>query len=505
MEIYDLPAHKLAELMHNGEISATELTRAVYSRISDVEQDIQAYVTITEDQAIAAAGALDAQRKAGKSLGPLAGIPVGLKDNICTKGVRTTCSSRILENFTPSYNATIVDKLEAAGGVITGKLNLDEFAMGSSTENSAFFPTRNPWNLSCVPGGSSGGPAAAVAAGEAVYALGSDTGGSLRQPAAYCGIVGMKPTYGLISRNGVVGFASSLDQVGPLTKDVRDCALTLNLIAGHDPLDATSAVLPVTDYTSFLGNKIEGIRIGVPREFFSKDLDSRVADAVKKGIKQLEDLGAHTDECSFPHAEYAHPAYYIIATAEASSNLARFDGVRYGYRSLSKDGGDLDLAAMYLQTRSEALGAEVKRRIMLGTFALSSGYYDAYYLKASKVRTIIRDDFARLFEKFDILVSPTTNAPAFRFGERADDLLTLYRSDLYTTSVNLAGIPALSVPCGFAEGLPVGLQLIGPAFAEGKLLQTAYAFEQSNSYHLARPPLKGRNAETSTKNSPGRE
>lgn len=492
MEIYELTAHELAEYIQKGELSAEEVTRAVFSRIHEVEEDVQAYVTLTEEAAYTQARRVDGQKLAGQNPGPLAGIPVGIKDNICTKGVRTTCSSRMLENFVPPYNATVIDKLEAAGAVITGKLNMDEFAMGSSTENSAFFPTRNPWNLECVPGGSSGGPAAAVAAGEAIYALGSDTGGSIRQPASLCGIVGMKPTYGLVSRYGLVAFASSLDQIGPFTKDVRDCALVLNAIAGHDPRDSTSAPNPLPDYTSFLTGEIRGVKIGVPREFFGEGLDPGVEETVRKAIDKLAELGAIIEECSFPYVEYALPAYYIIAPAEASSNLARYDGVCYGYRAMPEKGEKYDIIEMYMKTRSEGFGPEVKRRIMLGTYALSSGYYDAYYLKALKVRTLIRDDFNRLFERFDVLVSPTSPTPAFRLGEKADDPLSMYLSDIYTIPVNLAGIPALSLPCGFVDGLPVGLHLMGPAFGEGILLKVAYAFEQNTSYHRARPPLEGK-------------
>ncbi len=489
MEIYELTAHELSEYIRKGELSAEEVTRAVFSRIHEVEKDIQAYVTLTEEMAYAQARRIDERRRAGEELGPLAGIPVGIKDNICTKGIRTTCSSRMLENFVPPYNATVIERLEAAGAVITGKLNMDEFAMGSSTENSAFFPTRNPWDLERVPGGSSGGPAAAVAAGEAVYALGSDTGGSIRQPASLCGIVGLKPTYGLVSRYGLVAFASSLDQIGPLTKDVRDCALVLNAIAGHDPKDSTSAPNEVPDYTSFLTGEIKGVRIGVPREFFGEGLDPRVEETVRKAIDRLAHLGAEVEECSFPYVEYALPVYYIIAPAEASSNLARYDGVCYGYRAVPERGERYDIIEMYMKTRSEGFGAEVKRRIMLGTYALSSGYYDAYYLKALKVRTLIKNDFDRLFERFDVLVSPTSPTPAFRFGEKAGDPLSMYLSDIYTIPVNLAGIPAISLPCGFVEGLPVGLQIMGPAFGEGAILNVAYAFEQDTPYHKARPAV----------------
>lgn len=487
MEIFDFTAHELAAIFRKGEISSEEITRAVFDRIREVEGRVHAYVTLTEEEALAAARNVDARKQKGDAFGPLAGIPAGLKDNICTRGIRTTCSSRMLENFIPPYDATVVKKLVSSDAVFTGKLNMDEFAMGSSTENSAFFATRNPWCLDCVPGGSSGGAAAAVASGEAVYALGSDTGGSIRQPASFCGIVGLKPTYGLVSRFGLVAFASSLDQIGPLTKDVKDCALVLNAIAGHDPLDSTSVPGSVPDYTSFLNGEVKGMKIGLPREFFGKGLNPGVGEVVKNALKKLEELGAVIEECSFPHAEYAVPCYYIIAPAEASSNLARYDGVRYGYRAVPEDGKQYDIVEMYKKTRSEGFGPEVKRRIMLGTYALSSGYYDAYYLKALKVRTLIRKDFEKMFEKFDIVASPTSPTPPFKFGEKSDDPLTMYLSDVYTIPVNLAGIPAISVPCGFIDGLPVGLQLMAPAFEEGRLLRVAYAFEQSTNYHLKRP------------------
>ncbi|MDH7576995.1 MAG: Asp-tRNA(Asn)/Glu-tRNA(Gln) amidotransferase subunit GatA [Bacillota bacterium] len=495
MELFQLTAHELAEMLKKNEISAEEITRSVFERIHAVEDQVRAYVTVTEEAAYQKARGIDGEKREGKGAGPLAGIPAGLKDNFCTRGVRTTCSSRMLENFVPPYSATVVEKLAAAGAVFTGKLNMDEFAMGSSTETSAFFQTRNPWNLDCVPGGSSGGAAAAVAAGEAVYALGSDTGGSIRQPASFCGIVGLKPTYGLVSRFGLVAFASSLDQIGPLTKDVRDCALVLNAIAGHDPLDSTSVPGPVPDYTSYLASDIKGVKVGVPREFFGEGLDPGVKEVVQAAVNQLAQLGAVVEECSFPHAEYALPCYYIIAPAEASSNLARYDGVRYGFRATPEKGGNYDLLEMYMRTRSEGFGPEVKRRIMLGTYALSSGYYDAYYLKALKLRTLIKQDFNRLFDQFDVVVSPTSPTPPFRFGEKAGNPLVMYLSDVYTIPVNLAGIPALSLPCGFVEGLPVGLQIMAPAFGEGTLLKVAHAFEQSKPYHLARPRLKGEAAE----------
>jgi aspartyl-tRNA(Asn)/glutamyl-tRNA(Gln) amidotransferase subunit A len=491
MEICEFTAHQLADLIRKGEVSSEEVSNAVFERIDLVENDVQAYVTLLRDNVLAEARVLDSKMREGKDAGRLAGIPVGLKDNLCTKGVRTTCSSRMLENFIPPYNAAVVEKVHDQGAVILGKLNMDEFAMGSSTEFSAFFPTRNPWDLSRVPGGSSGGAAAAVAAGEAICALGSDTGGSIRQPASFCGIVGMKPTYGLVSRYGLVAFASSLDQVGPLTRDVRDCALLLNIIAGHDPLDSTSAPVKIPDYTSFLTGEIKGKRIGVLSEMFGEGIDPAVAETVKKGIAKLEELGAVVEECSFPHADYAVPVYYIIAPAEASSNLARFDGVRYGYRAGSEAGTEPDLLDLYMKTRSEGFGPEVKRRIMLGTYALSSGYYDAYYLKALQVRTLIRDDYRRLFRKFDLLVSPTAPSLPFPLESELDDPLALYLADIYTIPVNLAGLPAISVPCGFAGGLPVGMQLIAPAFQEGELLQAAHAFEQNTPYHEMRPPVQG--------------
>jgi aspartyl-tRNA(Asn)/glutamyl-tRNA(Gln) amidotransferase subunit A len=408
MEIFDLTAHQLAEMMEKGKITCQEITGAVLARIRQVDEDIRAYVTVTEEEALAAAQAVDQRRKDGEKLPPLAGIPLGLKDNICTRGVRTTCSSRMLENFIPPYSATIVEKLNNCGAVVTGKLNMDEFAMGSSTEFSAFFPTHNPWDLECVPGGSSGGPAAAVAAGEAIFALGSDTGGSARQPASFCGIVGMKPTYGLVSRSGVVPFASSLDQVGTLTKDVRDCALVLNVIAGHDPRDTATVSVDIPDYTTYLTGNIKGKRIGVPKELSGDGLDPRVAEVFKKALEKLEELGAIVDECSFPHAASAVPAYHIIAPAEASSNLARFDGVRYGYRSVPEEGAEYDLEEMYMKTRGEGFGPEVKRRIMMGTYVLSSGCYEKYYLKALKVRTLIRNEYQRLFQEYDLLVTPTS-------------------------------------------------------------------------------------------------
>ncbi|GAF25200.1 Asp-tRNAAsn/Glu-tRNAGln amidotransferase A subunit and related amidases [Moorella thermoacetica Y72] len=484
MELYYLTAHELSDLLNRKEISSEEATAAIIDRIEAVDGRVQAYLTRTAEQALEEARAVDAARARGETLGPLAGVPMALKDNLCTEGVRTTCSSRMLADWVPPYDATVVRRLKEAGAVMLGKLNMDEFAMGSSTENSSFFPTRNPWDLERVPGGSSGGAVAAVAAGEAYFALGSDTGGSIRQPASFCGVVGMKPTYGRVSRYGLVAFASSLDQIGPITRDVTDCALVLEAIAGHDPLDSTSADLPVPDYRSALKPEVKGLKIGVPREYFGAGMEPEVAAIVRRAIAKLEELGAVCEETSLPHTEYALPAYYLVAPAEASSNLARYDGVSYGLRVPGKD-----ITEMYMNTRSQGFGPEVKRRIMLGTYALSSGYYDAYYLKALKVRTLIRRDFETAFEKYDLLATPTSPTVAFRLGEKAGDPLAMYLSDLCTIPINMAGLPALSLPCGFSQGLPVGLQLIGRPFAEATLLQAAYAFEQSTEYHRRRPEL----------------
>ncbi|OIQ08963.1 glutamyl-tRNA(Gln) amidotransferase subunit A [Moorella thermoacetica] len=484
MELFYLAAHELSDLLNRKEISSEEATAAIIDRIEAVDGRVQAYLTRTAEQALEQARAVDAARARGETLGPLAGVPMALKDNLCTEGVRTTCSSRMLADWVPPYDATVVRRLKEAGAVMLGKLNMDEFAMGSSTENSSFFPTRNPWDLERVPGGSSGGAVAAVAAGEAYFALGSDTGGSIRQPASFCGVVGMKPTYGRVSRYGLVAFASSLDQIGPITRDVTDCALVLEAIAGHDPRDSTSADLPVPDYRSALKPEVKGLKIGVPREYFGAGMEPEVAAIVRRAIAKLEELGAVCEETSLPHTEYALPAYYLVAPAEASSNLARYDGVSYGLRVPGKD-----IIEMYMNTRSQGFGPEVKRRIMLGTYALSSGYYDAYYLKALKVRTLIRRDFEAAFEKYDLLATPTSPTVAFRLGEKAGDPLAMYLSDLCTIPINMAGLPALSLPCGFSQGLPVGLQLIGRPFAEATLLQAAYAFEQSTEYHRRRPEL----------------
>jgi len=463
-----------------------ELTEAVFARIEKVEDKVRAFVTLTKEEAIKQARAADERIKNKDGVTPLTGIPLAIKDNFCTRGILTTCSSKILANHLPAYDATVVHKIKAAGGVILGKTNMDEFAMGSSTENSGLHPTHNPWDLKSVPGGSSGGSAAAVAADEAVLATGSDTGGSIRQPAAFCGVVGMKPTYGRVSRYGLVAFASSLDQIGPITKDVSDNALLLNFLAGHDDKDSTSVDLPVPDYQKSLVDNIKNVRIGFIQELLGKGIDAEIKEIFKSAMKKLEELGAKIIEISMPNYEYAVAAYYLIAPAEASSNLARFDGVKYGHRTREAK----DLLTMYNNTRAEGFGNEVKRRIMLGTYALSAGYYDAYYLKALKVRTLIKQDFEKAFGQCDLLISPVTPSVAFKLGEKAADPLAMYLSDIATIPVNLAGLPAISIPCGFSKNLPVGLQIIGKAFAEETILRAAYTFEQNTDWHKRKPPLE---------------
>ncbi len=483
-ELYRLTVHEAHRLLVKGEITSVELTRSVLERIEAVEDRVRAFITVTADLALEQAAEADRRIRAGQA-GPLTGIPMQLKDVIVTRGIRTTCGSRILENFVPIYDATVARRLAEAGAVLVGKGNMDEFAMGSSTENSAFFPTRNPWDLERVPGGSSGGSAAAVAADECIYALGSDTGGSVRQPAALCNVVGLKPTYGRVSRFGLIAFASSLDQIGPLTKDVEDCALVLNAIAGHDPHDATTVDVPVPDYTKFLVPDLKGLRLGVPAEYY-EGIQPEVKDVLMAAIRVLADLGAEIIwDVSLPHTRYALPCYYIIAPSEASSNLARYDGVKYGYSYFEAE----DVWDAMMKTRQYGFGPEVKRRIMLGTYALSAGYYDAYYLKAQKVRTLIRADFDRAFERVDALVTPTSPTVAFRLGERTQDPIQMYMSDICTIPVNIAGICGLSVPAGFADGLPVGMQLIGRAFDEGTLLRVGYAYQQATDWHRRRPPL----------------
>ncbi len=484
MELYRLGIHDLQHMLEKKEISAAELASSVYGRIEAVDEKIKAYVTVTRDEGSEMARAADRDRASGKS-GPLLGIPIAVKDNMCTKGIRTTCSSRILENFLPPYESTVTSRLIENGYVLTGKTNLDEFAMGSSTENSGFYTTRNPWDTGRIPGGSSGGSAAAVAADECAAALGSDTGGSIRQPASLCGVVGMKPTYGRVSRYGLVAFASSLDQIGPITKNVRDCAVLMNVISGRDPRDSTSAPVAVPDFTAVIGKDISGLKIGIPKEYFIEGLDPDVEAAVKEAVRKLESLGAVSAEVSLPHTGYAVATYYVLATSEASSNLARYDGVKYGFRAEGRD-----LIDMYMKSRAQGFGPEVKRRIMLGTYALSSGYYDAYYKKAQQVRTLIKNDFENAFKKVDVIVTPTSPTAAFRLGEKTEDPLQMYLADIFTISVNLAGVPGISVPCGFTSGgLPVGLQLIGRHFDEETLLRASYAYEQSTEWHKKKPAL----------------
>lgn len=486
MPLHELAAHELHQKLKAREITSVALTQSVYDRISAVEQQVQGYITLTKDIAFEQAEAADAGFKRGEEMQPLAGIPIAVKDVICTKDVLTTCGSKILHNFVSPYDATVMTKIRHQGFVMIGKTNMDEFAMGSSTENSAFKITRNPWNLDTIPGGSSGGSAAVVAADAAICALGSDTGGSIRQPAALCGVVGMKPTYGRVSRYGLVAFASSLDQIGPFSKDVTDCALMLNAICGHDPMDSTSVNRPDTDFTQSLVNGISGIKIGIPKEYFIEGLDADVEARVRDAIEVLRGCGAIIEEISLPHTEYAIATYYIIAPAEASANLARYDGVRFGFRASNAE----NLIDMYRKTRSQGFGEEVKRRIMLGTYALSSGYYDAYYLKAQKVRTLIKSDFDSAFEKVDVIAAPTSPTPAFEVGERTDDPLQMYLSDILTTPASLAGIPAISMPCGLTHsGLPVGLQIIAPAFEENKILRVAYTYEQHTGRHQKKPNL----------------
>jgi len=484
LELYELTIHEAQELLREGEISAVELTQAIIERIVEVDNQVKAYLTITPELALEQAREADRRRAAGEDH-PLLGIPLAIKDIICTKGVPTTCGSRILENFIPPYNATVIEHLRRRGAVILGKTNMDEFAMGSSTENSGFFPTHNPWDLSRVPGGSSGGSAAALAAGECLGALGSDTGGSVRQPAAFCGVAGLKSTYGRVSRYGLVAFASSLDQIGPLGKDVTDCAIMLQAIAHYDPCDSTSVDVPAPDCAEALIPDIRGMRVGVPKEYFVEGMQPEVEAAVRAAIDKIANLGAEVDEVSLPHTEYSLPAYYLIAPAEASANLARYDGVKYGYSRPEVE----DVWDAYRQTRQGGFGPEVKRRIMLGTYALSAGYYDAYYLKAQKVRTLIKRDFDEAFKKFDVLVAPTSPTVAFKIGEKVDDPLQMYLSDVFTLSLNLAGICGISIPCGFADGLPVGLQIMGDAFSEEAVLRVAYAYEQATEWHKRKPVL----------------
>ena len=484
MDLHRLTIHELHNLLVKKEVTSREATEALYKRIKAVDKKIGAYLLLTEEEAFRQADQVDHQVAKGEEIGDLAGIPMGLKDILCTEGIRTTCGSRILENYVPFYNGTVVRKLKERNAVFLGKLNMDEFAMGSSTENSGFQITRNPWNLERIPGGSSGGSAAAVAADECIGALGTDTGGSIRQPASCCGVVGLKPTYGRVSRYGLVAFASSLDQIGPITKDVEDCAILMNAISGYDPYDSTSVNVEVPDYKESLVKDVKGIRIGIPNEYFIEGIDPDVEKAVTQAVDHFEKCGARVERISLPHTEYAVAVYYIIATAEASSNLARYDGVKYGLRTK----GYRDLMEMYTQTRAKGFGKEVKRRIILGTYVLSAGYYEAYYRKASQVRTLTRKDFEDAFRQVDVIMAPTAPTPAFRIGEKTENPLQMYLSDIFTIPVNLAGIPAISIPCGFShENLPIGLQIMGKHFDEGMLLKVAYTFEQTTDFHLKRP------------------
>lgn len=489
MKLFEQPAHVLHDMLVNKEITSLELTQAVLARIDEVEGDVQAYLTITREEALAQAKAVDEKIAKGEEIVFLEGIPGAIKDNICTKGIKTTCASKILQKFVPPYDATVMQKLEAQNPVVLGKTNLDEFAMGGSTENSAYHPTCNPWNTDCVPGGSSGGSAAAVAAGTAVWALGSDTGGSIRQPASFCGVVGMKPTYGRVSRYGLVAYASSLDQIGPITKDVTDCAHILNIIAGRDEMDSTSLDVQVPDFTKALVQDVQGLKIGLPKEYFGKGMDPEVEAAVKNGVKELEKLGAEVVEISLPNTDYAISTYYLIAPAEAATNLARYDGVSYGERA--EDAADL--VEMMTKTRTQYLGEEVKRRIMIGNYALSAGYYDAYYLKALKVRRLVKEDYDKAFKDVDVIICPAAPSVAYKIGEKISNPLEMYLQDACTVPLNLAGLPGISVPCGYnKDKMPIGMQIIGKALDEETILRVAYTYEQSQSYHEDRAQLGGK-------------
>lgn len=489
MKLFEQPAHVLHDMLVNKEITSLELTQAVLARIDEVEGDVQAYLTITREEALAQAKAVDEKIAKGEEIAFLEAIPGAIKDNICTKGIKTTCASKILQKFVPPYDATVMQKLEAQNPVVLGKTNLDEFAMGGSTENSAYHPTCNPWNTDCVPGGSSGGSAAAVAAGTAVWALGSDTGGSIRQPASFCGVVGMKPTYGRVSRYGLVAYASSLDQIGPITKDVTDCAHILNIIAGRDEMDSTSLDVQVPDFTKALVQDVKGLKIGLPKEYFIKGMDPEVEAAVKNGVKELEKLGAEVVEISLPNTDYAISTYYLIAPAEAATNLARYDGVSYGERA--EDAADL--VEMMTKTRTQYLGEEVKRRIMIGNYALSAGYYDAYYLKALKVRRLVKEDYDKAFKDVDVIICPAAPSVAYKIGEKISNPLEMYLQDACTVPLNLAGLPGISVPCGYnKDKMPIGMQIIGKALDEETILRVAYTYEQSQSYHEDRAQLGGK-------------
>ena len=476
MEITELTVHELQEKLKDKELTVSEITKSYVDRINEKEKDVNAFITLLTDEAIQKSKEIEEKIDNGKLNSELAGIPIGIKDNICTKGIKTTCASRMLENFVSPYDATVMNKINSEGLINLGKLNMDEFAMGSSTEHSALNKTRNPWNLNTVPGGSSGGSAAAVAANMVPWALGSDTGGSIRQPASLCGVVGLKPTYGLVSRYGLVAFASSLDQIGPITKDVRDSAILLNLLVGHDEKDTTSLDMPKVDYVKCLKNDVKGLKIGIPKEFFAEGLNDEVRASLEKAIEKYKELGAEVEEFSLDIAKYSLAAYYIIACAEASSNLGRFDGIRYGYRTPNYE----NLEDIFVNSRSEGFGAEVKRRIILGTYVLSSGYYDAYYKKAQQVRTLVKKEFDKAFEKYDVILTPTSPVVAFKAGTKSNNPLEMYLADICTVSVNVAGLPGISIPCGVnSEGMPIGMQLIGNRFDEAKILNAAYTFEQA--------------------------
>ncbi|SET75260.1 aspartyl-tRNA(Asn)/glutamyl-tRNA(Gln) amidotransferase subunit A [Salinibacillus kushneri] len=487
MSLFDYSIQELQEKIHKKEIKIQDLVEEAYQRISDVDDQVKAFLTLNEEEARKQAKELDESDATAEE--KLFGLPAGIKDNIVTKGLRTTCGSQFLDNFNdPLYNAAVIDKLNQAKSITIGKLNMDEFAMGSSNENSSYFTTRNPWNTDYVPGGSSGGSAAAVASGEVLYALGSDTGGSIRQPAAFCGVVGLKPTYGRVSRFGLVAFASSLDQIGPVTKTVEDNAKVLEVISGHDQMDSTSADVDVPKYSEALTGDVKGLKIAVPKEYLGEGVNEEVRNSILEALKKYEELGAEWEEVSLPHSKYAVATYYLLASSEASANLARFDGVRYGVRAENAK----SMMDMFKESRSQGFGEEVKRRIMLGTFALSSGYYDAYYKKAQQVRTLIKQDFDQVLEKYDVIMGPTTPTPAFKIGEKIEDPLTMYANDILTIPVNLAGVPGISIPCGFsAEGLPIGLQIIGRHFDESTVYRTAHAFEQATDFHKQKPALGG--------------
>ncbi|MBE5821012.1 MAG: Asp-tRNA(Asn)/Glu-tRNA(Gln) amidotransferase subunit GatA [Clostridiales bacterium] len=486
MNLFDLTIHELREKLEKREITSVQLTKCYLDRIKEVDEKTKAYVTVCGEYALNRAKEIDEKYAKGEKLGPLAGIPIAIKDNICTKGIKTTCSSKMLENFIPPYNATVIEKLNAEDAIILGKLNMDEFAMGASNERSAFFKTKNPWNLNKVPGGSSGGSASCVGANLATATLGSDTGGSIRQPASFCGVVGLKPTYGRVSRYGLVAFASSLDQIGPLTKDVTDSAIMLNAISGKDNMDTTSANVEVKDYTKALINDVKGLKIGVPKEYMGEGISEDVKDAINKAIEVYKSLGATVEECSIPVTKYALPAYYIISGAEASSNLGRFDGIRYGYRTKNYS----TLSDIYRNSRSEGFGEEVKRRILTGTYVLSSGYYDAYYKKAQKVRTKVINEYKEMFEKYDVILTPVSPTTAYDLNSKVNNPVEMYLADICTVSVNIAGVPAISVPCGFGkDNMPIGMQLIGKHFDEETILRAAYTYEQNTNWHTMKADI----------------